>query len=269
MRQSQKSLCARRPGLAVIALCLGWHVHDARAVDRMPTTLSSLADSGPGRRPWAIKDIVEIRRVTGIAISEKTRQVAFVVKQSFMDGDEIRYALYVAEPHARIAGKIVESAFMDELAWHPDSSLWTVRGDFGSGIQLYDIGPAGEVHPLVVNPKTVTVGAAESVVDRDADEGPRETGIASYEWAPDGTALWYSLYRLRDAGERSAMARNGIVYDDKEMYVRAFGIDPTLVVGAELHVLQPSEARDRMLLFVPGGVIFSMAREVRRVGGPI
>jgi dipeptidyl aminopeptidase/acylaminoacyl peptidase len=50
------------------------------------------------------------------------------------------------------------------------------------------------------------------------------------------------------------MARNGIVYDDKEMYVRAFGIDPTLVVGAELHVLQPSEARDRMLLFVPGGV---------------
>jgi dipeptidyl aminopeptidase/acylaminoacyl peptidase len=254
MLPSQKSSWARRSGLAVIALCLGWHVHDARAVDRMPTTLSSLADSGPGRHPWAIKDIVEVRRISEIAISEKTRQVAFVVKQSFLDGDEIRYALYVAEPHARNARKMIECAFMDELAWYPNSNLWTVRGDFGSGIQLYDIGPAGQIHPLVVNPKTVTVGASESVVDRDADEGPRETGIASYEWAPDGAALWYSSYRLRDAGERSAMARNGIVYDDKEMFLRAFVNDPTLVQGAELHVLQPAEARDRMLLFVPGGV---------------
>jgi dipeptidyl aminopeptidase/acylaminoacyl peptidase len=253
MRLSEKSLWAR-PGLAVMALCLGWHAHDAQAADRMPTELSSLADAGAGRRPWAIKDIVEVRRITDIAISEKTRQVAFVVKQSFMDGDEIRYALYVAESHARNAKKIIECAFMDELAWHPNSSLWTVRGDFGSGIQLYDIGPAGEVHPLVVNPKTVTVGAAESVVDRDADEGPRETGIASYEWAPNGTALWYSLYRLRDGVERSAMARNGIVYDDKEMFLRAFVNDPTLVLGAELHLLQPAEARDRVLLFVPGGV---------------
>jgi dipeptidyl aminopeptidase/acylaminoacyl peptidase len=220
----------------------------------MPVVLSALADSGPGRRPWTIKDIVEIRRVSGIAISERTRQVAFLVKQSLMDGDEIRYALYVAEPHARNARKIVECAFMDELAWHPNSNLWTVRGDFGSGIQLYDIDPAGEVHPLVVNPKTVTVGAAETVVGRDADEGPRETGIASYEWAPDGTALWYSLYRLREAGERSAMARNGIVYDDREMELHAFGNDPTLVLGVELHVAKPAEPYDRMLLFVPGGV---------------
>jgi dipeptidyl aminopeptidase/acylaminoacyl peptidase len=254
MRPSRKSLWARGLGLAVMWLCLGWQVHDAQAVDRMPTTLSSSADAGPGRRPWAIKDIVEIRRLTGIAISEKTRQVAFVVKQSFLDGDEIRYALYVAEPHAGNARKIVECAFMDELAWHPDSSLWTVRGDFGSGIQLYDIDSVGQIHPLVVNPRTVSVGAAESVIDGDADEGPRETGIASYEWAPDGAALWYSLYRLRDVGERSSMARNGVVYDDREMFLRAFGNDPTLALGAELHLWKPAEARDRMLLFVPGGL---------------
>jgi dipeptidyl aminopeptidase/acylaminoacyl peptidase len=254
MHSSQKSLWARRRGLAVVALCLSWYAQAAQAVDRMPAALSQLADAGPSRRPWTIKDIVEIRRITGIAISEKTRQAAFVVKQSFIDGDEIRYALYVAEPRARNARKIIECAFMDELAWHPNSTLWTVRGDFGSGIQLYDIDSAGQIHPLVVNPKTVTVGAAETVVVRDADEGPRETGIASYEWAPDGTALWYSLYRLRDAGERSTMAGNGIVYDDKEMELHAFGNDPTLVLGVELHLSKPAQVLDRMLLFVPGGV---------------
>src|SRR5208282_6827695 len=108
------------------------------------------------------------------------------------------------------------AAYLGELASHPGTDSWTIRGDFGDGIQLYDVDVLGREHPLAVNPRTVVVGAAESVVDGNATEGPRETGVASYEWAPDGRSLWYSIYRLRDPAERSAMAQQGITYDDRE-----------------------------------------------------
>lgn len=226
----------------------------AEGADRLPLYLDSFAAAkGPTSRPWSIADIIEVRRITGTAISERTREVAFVIKQSFIDGDDIRYGLYVLERQYGRARKITEAAYIDQLAWHPHSDLWSVRGDWGSGIQLYDVDSAGGVHALVVNAHTVVVGAADSVIDADVSEGPRETGVASYEWSPDGNYLWYSTYRLRDPSARAAMASEGIVYDDREMYLHAFYNDPTVVLGAELHVLNPVEASDRLLIFAPGG----------------
>ncbi len=241
--------------LALLAVSSGSISCGAAAADRLPAFLDSTARRTGAlvQRTWNIADIVEVRRITGTAISEKTRQVAFVVKQSFIDSDDIRYALYVVEPHGRRARKITEGAYLDQLASHPGSDSWTVRGDFGDGIQLYDVDVLGREHPLAVNPRTVVVGAAESVVDGNVTEGPRETGVASYEWAPDGQSLWYSIYRLRDPAERSAMAQQGITYDDREMYVHSFFNDPTRILGAELHVLRPADASDRIVAFVPGG----------------
>lgn len=121
--------------LALLAVSSGSISCGAAAADRLPAFLDSTARRTGAlvQRTWNIADIVEVRRITGTAISEKTRQVAFVVKQSFIDSDDIRYALYVVEPHGRRARKITEGAYLDQLASHPGSDSWTVRGDFGDG----------------------------------------------------------------------------------------------------------------------------------------
>ncbi len=225
------------------------------AADRLPILFDSTTPPvrAMTQRPWEIADIVEVRRITGTAMSGKTGEAAFVVKQSFIDTDDIRYGLYVSDAHGRTARKIAETDYIDDLSWHPGTNLWTVRGDFGSGIQLYDIDMRGQQHPLVVNSRTVVVGAAESVIDANAAEGPRATGVASYEWAPNGKSLWYSIYRLRADSERAAMMQQGIVYDDRTMYLHAFFNDPTLVLGVELHTLRPADSHDRTLAFIPSG----------------
>jgi dipeptidyl aminopeptidase/acylaminoacyl peptidase len=241
----------------ILAAYVGLHSHCAQADDRLPARFDAVTDAAHGEapRPWSTADIVEVRRITHTAISDRTRQVAFVVKQSFVDSDDIRYGLYLVEPQGRSAKKLVEAAYLDQLSWHPASDLWTVRGDFGSGIQLYDVDSSGKTHSLVVNPRMLMVGGtAESVVAGAADEGLRQTGIASYQWAPDGSALWYSIYRVRDPVERQGMAMQGVVFDDREMDIHAFLNDPTMVLGNELHVLRPVDGNDRTVLFVPGGL---------------
>jgi dipeptidyl aminopeptidase/acylaminoacyl peptidase len=251
----QKIHVCWRSSVATVLALLGLFTGGRAIADRLPDSLdaATLQPSGSTRLAWNVEDIVQIRRVTDIAISDRTSQVAFVVKQSFVDSGEIRYGLYVMELHSHHASKIVEAAYLDQLAWHPNSEFWSLRADFGSGIQVYDVDSAGQKHPLVVNLATVMVGSGESVVDGDASEGPRATGVASFEWSRDGKSLWYSTYRLRSAAERSAMANQGITYDDREMYVHSFFNDPTLILGAELHVVHPPRADDRVVLFVPGG----------------
>ena len=241
--------------LGLTALVLAF---SASAEDRLPQFFDARAGAGASHekialRPWTFTDLVEVRRITGTAISDKTCQVAMVIKQSFVDSDDIRYGLYVTEREGRRATKVLEAAYLDQLSWHPNTESWTVRGDFGSGIQLYDVDSTGHEHALVLNPNTIVVGAAESVIIGDVRQGPRATGVASYEWSPDGTSLWYSTYRLRGPADRSAMAQHGIVYDEEQMYVHAFFNDPTLVLGAELHVLRPDTHLDRLVAFVPGG----------------
>src|SRR6267142_652832 len=106
--------------LFIVAVCVGMHSQCAQADDRLPARFDAVTDAAHDEAPrtWTMADIVEVRRITHTAISDRTRQVAFVVKQSFIDSDDIRYGLYLVEPHGRSARKIVEAAFIDQLSWH-------------------------------------------------------------------------------------------------------------------------------------------------------
>jgi dipeptidyl aminopeptidase/acylaminoacyl peptidase len=252
-------------GIAVAVIVqLGIAPLGAGAEDRLPPYLEPTVTPTQALRPWSIADITEVRRVTGTAISNKTRAFAFIVKQGFLDSDEIRYGLYVATPGTSEAKRIKEADYINELSWDQNTDSWTVLADFGAGIQLYEVDSSGRDRPLVVNPKTVVVGASESVVDADAQQGPRKTGIASYEWAPDGQSLWYSTYRLRDPADRAALLQRGVTFDDREMYIHTFFNDSTVVLGVELHVLTNKGKSDRMLTFVPAGsrvgILFNRTR---------
>ena len=191
---------------------------------------------------------MQYREITEVAISDKTLTVAFIVKQSFVDSGEIRYGLYVCGLNASgSAKKLVEAAYLKDLSLHPRTELWTVRGDFGAGVQLYDVDGKGTYHPLAVHSDMVNVGAFGDVIS--PVEGARDTGIVSYQWAPDGSALWYSAFRLRRAAARQELADQGVVYDGSRWF--DFRKDPTKILGIELHVLNHRPARDRIIGFLP------------------
>lgn len=226
-----------------------------QTMDRLPASL----ERGPAvivpnsTRPWNIADIVEVRRITDVAISEESHQVAFIVKQAFLDTDVVRYGLYLLEPDGHVAQKLAEASYIVQLSWHPNSRAWTVRADIGDGVQLYDVDVQGAIRPLLVISRTVKVGAADSLIAGPADEPPRSVGVASYEWAPDGSSFWYSTYRLRDPPMREKMAEEGVVFKDGRMDFHSFLLDATTVLGVELHCVDVASSQDHLLRFVPGG----------------
>jgi dipeptidyl aminopeptidase/acylaminoacyl peptidase len=199
------------------------------------------------KREWTIHDIVEVRRITEVALSDDAEQVAFVIKQSSLALDTLRYGLYIADVgRPGSARKIAESFYLAELSHHPHSKLWTVRADFGAGVQLYDIDDRGGFHALVNVPDTVLDGGYEGITGLDE---PRQTGIFSYQWSPDGSFLWYSRPRVRAPKFRKALRARGIEYDDRTMDEMSFFKDSTELEGNELHLLNAASEKDKLLLF--------------------
>ena len=88
--------------------------------------------------------------------------------------------------------------------------------------------------------------------DRSAGLGaPQETGVLSYEWAPDGSALWYTRPRLRPDAERARLAQGGIVYNDRTMSAITFRNDAGGLLGTELRLFHSKSSTDELIAFAP------------------
>jgi dipeptidyl aminopeptidase/acylaminoacyl peptidase len=221
--------------------------------DRLPDALDPAATTAAARgtRGWSIRDIVELRLVTDLSISEDERTVAFVVKQSFIDTADIRFGLYVASRDGKgFAHKLAESSYMADLSRHPGTALWTVRANFGRGVQLYDIDAQGKPRLLVENSELSPVGGNLGLI-RSSHEGPRDTGVVAYEWSPDGTMLWYTRLRLRPPAQLQSMYDAGLVYDPDTMSAFALTRKSNPMMGTELHVIRIGTPEDRLLVFLP------------------
>ncbi|MGH9434918.1 MAG: prolyl oligopeptidase family serine peptidase [Terriglobia bacterium] len=138
----------------------------------------------------------------------------FVVETPTLADDRDHYALYKVSP-GRAPKLLVKAAFMRNLEWRPGTTDWTIRADFGHGVQLYEVSEAGSVKPLLVVTPVALVGGWDGLITGD-ETRPRETGVLSYQWAPDGRHFWYSRVRIRSAGEVKRRS-HGIVYDDVTM----------------------------------------------------
>lgn len=249
-------LCAGR----LAAALAGVWAPSAAAAERLPSVLGgsinarSGAQSGQlassGTRAWTVADLVEVRWVTDVAVSRDGHSVAFLIKRSFLDSGTIRYGIYVTDPNQPgSARKLLESAFLADLAAHPNKRSWTVRADLGDGIQLYEVGEAAAPRPLIINSNTALVGTWQGVIA--GLDGPHQTGVLSYEWAPDGSALWYSRLRLRSRESQQRFANQGIVYDDRRMNAQTFRNFPGLLEGTELRVREVASGDDRLLAYAP------------------
>ncbi len=143
--------------------------------------------------------------------------------------------------HAR---KLLEAPYLADLAMRPGSQSWTVRADIGSGVQLYSVDQNGHTEALVQSSSTAQVGTWEGVIAGLGE--PQRVGVLSYQWAPNGTALWYSKLRLNSPDERSAVTEGGLVYDDRTMHAATFKNYMGLLNGVELHLFDPSSGADRL-----------------------
>ena len=202
-------------------------------------------------RSWTTRDIVEVARISDIAIRGATEVTAYILKQPSIADRENHFVLYAVDPeHAGLPRKLLEAKFLADLSWHPGTHNWTVRGDFGDGVQLYDVTEDGRTLVLLANAETPSVGGSEGLVGSTTDE-PRATGVLSYEWAPDGAKFWYSRIRMRC--EQQELLDQGLRYDDAKM----FGATPydaeraVRLSGTELHVVDQKTKSDRVIAFAP------------------
>lgn len=238
--------------MAALCACGSVLAETAESTDRLPDVMgcSTAQIATTPSRPWSVEDVVEIIRITGTSISDEGNRSAFVVRRSFVDSGETRFALYVLSPgNNACARKVLESAYIADLSRHPGTKWWTIRADIGAGVQLYDVDDGGTTKALKINLETGLVGTWMGL--QAGFDLPHMTGVLSYEWASDGTALWYSCFRLRKPGEVKSMTDEGIIYDDRTMTPLTPENHPGLLAGTELRVIDSELSGDHLLAFAP------------------
>jgi dipeptidyl aminopeptidase/acylaminoacyl peptidase len=188
----------------------------------------------------------------GVAVRGTTNVTAYIVKEPCIADGRNHFGLFVANQgdpdHPK---KLLEAQYLGDLSWRPGTTNWTVRADFGRGVQLYDVTEDGVPTLLVSNHEAVVVGGSEGLVSDPTSE-PRSTRVLSYEWAPDGRQLWYSRLRLRSVSEQRRILDHGLRYDEAVMFgATARDADRAVrLAGTELHVIDPT-GNDRVLATFP------------------
>ncbi len=211
------------------------------------------ASGASSARHWTIADIVQIKRIVGTAVVSSSRVAAFIVKAPSLADDRDHYTLFEVSPGCAPKA-LAHATFMANLEWRPGSSDWTVRADFGQGVQLYEVSEAGRVKPLLVIRPLTLVGGHEGLVSSSLSK-PTLEGVLSYQWAPDGAHYWYSRVRLRSA-EAQERLRHGIVYDDTDMD----GAQPSDLrraieyAGTELHAVDVHSGADHLVAVSSSGM---------------
>jgi dipeptidyl aminopeptidase/acylaminoacyl peptidase len=218
-----------------------------------PRDITSRVTASKPSRAWTVADVVEITRIKGIAIQGSTKETAFILQRPSIQQGKNLYALYTINPESgEPAKKRFEADYMADLSSRIGSSRWTVRADIGNGVQLYEVSSDGVRHVVVENASTAIIGG-QSGLQISATEEPRNTGIISYEWSPDGKSLWYSRIRLRPTKDQAPIFVRGYFFDDTTSTgPMARDIDRALrFLGTELRVLDTATGLDRLVAYAP------------------
>lgn len=246
---ARKPMTGRASGAALTLIAFATPVWSQTA---LPLTLPADAPSPDATRTgWTIPDMVEVTRITGTAIDGEGGRAAFLLKQPSIASGLDRYALYVidiARPGS--ARKVIEADYLADLQRRPGDRSWTLRGDFGDGVQVYNVDDLGRREPVVVNPDLADVGGADGQAT-SASDPVRPTGVLAYGWNATGTALWYVRLVPRSSVERAALRDEGLVFEDGPTLSIDFFARPT-ARQVELRVFEPAEGRDRLAVSAPG-----------------
>ena len=175
-------------------------------------------------RGWTLSDIVEVTRITSVAISADGARWAFVAKQPSLELGESLYGLYVGAGDSA-ARKVADSTLLADLQARPGHKTWTLRGEFGRGVQVYDIDDTGRRTARLAHQPLSQVGGDASLAP-SASEPARATGVLAFGWNPDGQALWYATLRPRSAKGQKAWHDEGLAYVDGSTTAIDFYAEP-------------------------------------------
>jgi len=113
-----------------------------------------------------------------VAIRGTTNVTAYILKQPCIADGKNHFGLFVVDHHnPNHPKKLLEAQYLGDLSWHPGTSNWSMRADFGGGVQLYDVTEDGLATLIVSNPETAVVGGSESLVTDPAKDGPFRDGL--------------------------------------------------------------------------------------------
>ena len=214
----------------------------------LPALMSASERGPPATRGWIFSDIIEVSRITSVAISAEGGRWAFILKQPSLALGECRYGLYVGAGDGP-ARKVAESSYLADLQARPGHKTWTLRGEFGQGVQVYELDEAGRRTARVVRHPLVQVGGDTSLAP-SANEPARATGVLAYGWSPDGQTLWYVILRPRSARAQETWRDQGLTYVDGQTTPADFYAAPA-AEAAELRIREARSGRDTRVAEAP------------------
>ncbi len=130
------------------------------------------AASVPAAAPPSIDQLVELKRVQGVALSPDGRLVAYVVREANWDENAFETEIWLADTATGETRPLTNAKkSSDAPAFSPDGKRLAFASDRGEKRQVWLIDPRG--------------GEAEALT-------AAEEGISAFAWSPDGVALAFT-----------------------------------------------------------------------------
>lgn len=214
-------------------------------------------------RFWRLEDVLTAPKVTDLVLSRDGRSALYVVEVADQKLNQVMATLRRVDIASGHQTQLLRNAVIQDVQRIPGTNDWSALVDLGKGEQLYRIGNRGAVTPLLINPDTVLVGNADEAVHTVEAAAPRQVGVLSYDWSPDGKWLWYCVLkktgaaqkvRFDDAVEAIRSERRGQIDAEVQYHLKA-------VDGADF-VVATRPASDRIALYFGGKVTWA-AGEIR------
>ena len=158
-------------------------------------------------RPWTAEDIATIPETSNVLLTTDGRAALYVIRSADLQSNKKLSALHLVDLANQTDRTLFNANWIDKLKRIPGSADWSALLDLGDGVQLYRIDAEGRTTPIATNDQTALEGSADQAIFSHRPEAPLRVGILSYDWSPDGKALWYSRYRPISMASR-------ILFDD-------------------------------------------------------
>ena len=173
-------------------------------VDIAPGRISLSGTPGTEGHRVTPADIVTRRELLEVRLSPHGRNLAFLVRQAFLDSNDYRYAIFIARTDGKhTAQKLVEGTGISQIRWSADAAtIWFLASWPGaSGIMCVDI--TANLHAGMYRCGGVQI--------------PEGLAVTAFELSSSGRRIAVAGSLCPSAAARQRAAQEGVLYKDDRM----------------------------------------------------